>query len=87
MALAGGFIDSLVSSSTLKKQNRCFRKTRLAPQRCKRPQTLASGNEGTGGLSYKDAGVDIDAGNELVKRIAKMVRHIRGIVCALAARC
>lgn len=30
------------------------------------------------GLSYKDAGVDIDAGNELVKRIQKMNPSIGG---------
>lgn len=30
------------------------------------------------GLSYKSAGVDIDAGNELVKRIKKMNPNIGG---------
>lgn len=35
----------------------------------------ASGN---GGLTYKDAGVDIDAGSELVRRIAKMAPGIGG---------
>lgn len=30
------------------------------------------------GLTYKDAGVDIDAGSELVKRIAKMAPGIGG---------
>jgi phosphoribosylformylglycinamidine cyclo-ligase len=30
------------------------------------------------GLSYKDAGVDIDAGTELVRRIAKMALGIGG---------
>ena len=33
---------------------------------------------GGGGLSYKDAGVDIDAGNELVKRIQKLNPNIGG---------
>ena len=32
----------------------------------------------TGGLSYKQAGVDIDAGNELVRRIKKMNPSIGG---------
>ncbi|EFN58107.1 hypothetical protein CHLNCDRAFT_34524 [Chlorella variabilis] len=32
----------------------------------------------TNGLSYKDAGVDIDAGNELVKRIQKLNPNIGG---------
>lgn len=31
-----------------------------------------------GGLTYKDAGVDIDAGSELVRRIAKMAPGIGG---------
>ncbi|KAJ0080224.1 hypothetical protein Patl1_24323 [Pistacia atlantica] len=34
--------------------------------------------ESSGGLTYKDAGVDIDAGSELVKRIAKMAPGIGG---------
>ncbi|XP_028077929.1 phosphoribosylformylglycinamidine cyclo-ligase, chloroplastic/mitochondrial isoform X3 [Camellia sinensis] len=33
---------------------------------------------GAGGLTYKDAGVDIDAGSELVRRIAKMAPGIGG---------
>ncbi|CAN6467838.1 unnamed protein product [Victoria cruziana] len=33
---------------------------------------------GRGGLTYKDAGVDIDAGSELVRRIAKMAPGIGG---------
>ncbi|GMP67359.1 hypothetical protein CsSME_00027377 [Camellia sinensis var. sinensis] len=32
----------------------------------------SSGSSSGGGLTYKDAGVDIDAGSELVRRIAKM---------------
>ena len=31
------------------------------------------------GLTYKDAGVDIDAGSELVRRIAKMALGIGGL--------
>ncbi|XP_065860389.1 phosphoribosylformylglycinamidine cyclo-ligase, chloroplastic/mitochondrial-like [Euphorbia lathyris] len=34
--------------------------------------------DGAGGLTYKDAGVDIDAGSELVRRIAKMAPGIGG---------
>ncbi|KAI8551574.1 hypothetical protein RHMOL_Rhmol06G0196600 [Rhododendron molle] len=38
-----------------------------------------SSNRGeTGGLTYKEAGVDIDAGSELVRRIAKMAPGIGG---------
>lgn len=33
---------------------------------------------GQGGLTYKDAGVDIDAGAELVRRIARMAPGIGG---------
>lgn len=39
--------------------------------------TGANGNV-AGGLTYKDAGVDIDAGTELVRRIAKMTPGIGG---------
>lgn len=35
-------------------------------------------SDGAGGLTYKDAGVDIDAGTELVRRIAKMAPGIGG---------
>lgn len=39
----------------------------------------SSGSASTGGgFTYKDAGVDIDAGSELVKRIAKMAPGIGG---------
>ncbi|KAJ4953675.1 hypothetical protein NE237_030507 [Protea cynaroides] len=37
-----------------------------------------SKNSGVGGLTYKDAGVDIDAGSELVRRIAKLAPGIGG---------
>ncbi|KAJ4980964.1 hypothetical protein NE237_031801 [Protea cynaroides] len=37
-----------------------------------------SKNGGLGGLTYKDAGVDIDAGSELVQRISKMAPGIGG---------
>ena len=49
----------------------------------------------TGGLSYKQAGVDIDAGNELVRRIKKMNPSIGGFsgmvpfgegLCSIVAR-
>ncbi|XVF80649.1 hypothetical protein PTKIN_Ptkin15bG0090900 [Pterospermum kingtungense] len=35
-------------------------------------------SDGAGGLTYKDSGVDIDAGSELVRRIAKMAPGIGG---------
>lgn len=37
-----------------------------------------SGSSTSGGLTYKEAGVDIDAGSELVRRIAKMAPGIGG---------
>ncbi|KAL7215910.1 hypothetical protein ACSBR1_027958 [Camellia fascicularis] len=37
-----------------------------------------SGSSSGGGLTYKDAGVDIDAGSELVRRIAKIALGIGG---------
>ncbi|CAD6272625.1 unnamed protein product [Miscanthus lutarioriparius] len=38
----------------------------------------SAGSGGEGGLTYKDAGVDIDAGAELVRRIARMAPGIGG---------
>ena len=38
----------------------------------------AVSNSSSQGLTYKDAGVDIDAGSELVRRIAKMAPGIGG---------
>ncbi|XP_022759673.1 phosphoribosylformylglycinamidine cyclo-ligase, chloroplastic/mitochondrial [Durio zibethinus] len=55
----------------------------LSPQR--RPSisssriiAMSNYSDGLGGLTYKDAGVDIDAGSELVRRIAKMAPGIGG---------
>lgn len=39
---------------------------------------VKSMGDNTKGLTYKDAGVDIDAGSELVRRIAKMAPGIGG---------
>ncbi|XP_047334832.1 phosphoribosylformylglycinamidine cyclo-ligase, chloroplastic/mitochondrial-like [Impatiens glandulifera] len=39
---------------------------------------MSTGVSETAGLTYKDAGVDIDAGSELVRRIAKMAPGIGG---------
>lgn len=46
--------------------------------RRRRAALRAASSGGSGGLSYKDAGVDIDAGNELVKRIQKLNPNIGG---------
>lgn len=35
-------------------------------------------DDGTDGFTYKDSGVDINAGNELIKRISKMAPRIGG---------
>ncbi|KAI0510631.1 hypothetical protein KFK09_011239 [Dendrobium nobile] len=40
--------------------------------------SCSTSNNGWKGLTYKDAGVDIDAGTELVRRIAKMTPGIGG---------
>ena len=48
--------------------------------RCSKTSMKLEKENGNGaGLSYKDAGVDIDAGTELVQRIAKMAPAIGGI--------
>ncbi|KAL1364691.1 hypothetical protein HN51_012824 [Arachis hypogaea] len=41
-------------------------------------KVVAAAGSSTQGLTYKDAGVDIDAGSELVRRIAKMAPGIGG---------
>ena len=58
-------------------KNPCFRKSKIVarPSCC---QTVVTGKTAGTGLSYKEAGVDIDAGAELVKRIAKMAPGIGG---------
>ncbi|KAL4355438.1 hypothetical protein GQ457_06G030200 [Hibiscus cannabinus] len=43
-----------------------------------RLRSMSKDSDGSGGLTYKDAGVDIDAGTELVRRIAKMAPGIGG---------
>ncbi|KAK8565523.1 hypothetical protein V6N13_020622 [Hibiscus sabdariffa] len=43
-----------------------------------RLRSMSKDSGGPGGLTYKDAGVDIDAGTELVRRIAKMAPGIGG---------
>ncbi|RMZ56339.1 hypothetical protein APUTEX25_004696 [Auxenochlorella protothecoides] len=43
-----------------------------------RPRPALRARASAGGLSYKDAGVDIDAGNELVRRIQKLNPNIGG---------
>lgn len=47
------------------------------PRPCRR-QARCAAAPASEGLSYKDAGVDIDAGNELVKRIQKLNPNIGG---------
>lgn len=49
-----------------------------AARRQRRRAVAAAADGSSGGLSYKDAGVDIDAGNELVKRIQKLNPNIGG---------
>ncbi|KAB2056675.1 hypothetical protein ES319_A11G118900v1 [Gossypium barbadense] len=43
-----------------------------------RLRSMPNDSDASGGLTYKDAGVDIDAGSELVRRIAKMAPGIGG---------
>lgn len=51
---------------------------RKQASRCRRRNSMVLAATGGEGLSYKDAGVDIDAGNELVRRIKKMNPSIGG---------
>lgn len=51
--------------------------TRSSTRNSRRVFSVAKNNSGES-LTYKDAGVDIDAGSELVRRIAKMAPGIGG---------
>eukprot|EP01018_Ginkgo_biloba_P020859 Gb_36051 [translate_table: standard] len=46
--------------------------------RNRRQLQMVAATQGSAGLTYKEAGVDIDAGTELVRRIAKMAPGIGG---------
>lgn len=50
----------------------------LSMSRSKREENRVVAGVGDQGLTYRDAGVDIDAGSELVRRIAKMAPGIGG---------
>ncbi|KAJ8618204.1 hypothetical protein MRB53_014390 [Persea americana] len=50
----------------------------LSDKAANRLKSMSSNREAVGGLTYKDAGVDIDAGSELVRRIAMMAPGIGG---------
>ncbi|KAE8693722.1 Phosphoribosylformylglycinamidine cyclo-ligase [Hibiscus syriacus] len=50
----------------------------LIKRNSSRLRSMSKDSDGSGGLTYKDAGVDIDAGTELVRRIAKMAPGIGG---------
>ncbi|CAA7027781.1 unnamed protein product [Microthlaspi erraticum] len=52
--------------------------TRRTTRRASPVLSMSKKDDGTGGFTYKDSGVDIDAGAELVRRIAKMSPGIGG---------
>lgn len=66
----------------------------IFPVTCSASQVDTTANE-PNSLTYKDAGVDIDAGSELVRRIAKMAPGIGGfgglfplgIICVYPSFC
>lgn len=71
------------SSSAIDGSSTSWRPLRLpAPAGSARMGRMSISCSGSGsevrGLTYKDAGVDIDAGSELVRRIAKMAPGIGG---------
>ena len=71
-ALAAAPRPPAASSSASSSGRRCRRRAAAAA-----PPRAAGGSSG-GGLSYKAAGVDIDAGDELVRRIQKLNPSIGG---------
>ncbi|XP_031496793.1 phosphoribosylformylglycinamidine cyclo-ligase, chloroplastic [Nymphaea colorata] len=73
-AVAGGWAKkSRVSLPARSSPGLLSRSSRVSSIRMMQQQ-----QRGRGGLTYKDAGVDIDAGSELVRRIAKMAPGIGG---------
>jgi phosphoribosylformylglycinamidine cyclo-ligase len=56
----------------------CTVKQQSSSRQSRRLATASPARCSSGGLSYKDAGVDIDAGNELVRRIRKLNPNIGG---------
>lgn len=72
----------VASAASAPESSACAR--RSAPGSCRAEGAfplgpiIAAAAAAKGGLTYKDSGVDIDAGNELVKRIAKMTPGIGG---------
>ena len=64
------------SSSTSMPAVVVTRAAAFTPRRSRPSISLAP--RAMGGMSYKDAGVDIDAGNELVRRIQKLNPSIGG---------
>lgn len=69
------------SVSSLKPVSVSFTQTariRTKVARVARVLSMSKKDDATDSLTYKDSGVDIDAGTELVKRIAKMAPGIGG---------
>ncbi|XP_041018276.1 phosphoribosylformylglycinamidine cyclo-ligase, chloroplastic/mitochondrial-like [Juglans microcarpa x Juglans regia] len=67
------FYNGFLSLSAASENLKVTRRTRISPRLHSMPTNSSSDS-----LTYKDAGVDIDAGSELVRRIAKMAPGIGG---------
>lgn len=66
------------SASSPKPLSISFTQKTTTRARVSRVLSMSKKDDDTDSLTYKDSGVDIDAGTELVKRIAKMVSGIGG---------
>ncbi|KAI3428807.1 hypothetical protein D9Q98_007624 [Chlorella vulgaris] len=77
-AAQGGRASSSMTSSSLRPAAAAAATCQQPPQRPASRRRLQVCRAASEGLSYKDAGVDIDAGNELVKRIQKLNPNIGG---------
>ncbi|CAH8268660.1 unnamed protein product [Arabidopsis lyrata] len=66
------------SVSSLKPVSVSFTQTARIRTKVARVLSMSKKDDATDSLTYKDSGVDIDAGTELVKRIAKMAPGIGG---------
>jgi hypothetical protein len=70
-------VESVTSKLSDGRRPKCKSEKKKSSRRL-RANASAKVEEAGAGLTYKDAGVDIDAGSELVRRIAKLTPGIGG---------
>lgn len=77
-SMAASLAPAMDGRTSWKNGQRVRRAATRAVERPSRGPRRCLGSSAEPGLTYRDAGVDIDAGSELVRRIAKMCPEIGG---------